>query len=206
MTSTPEAGATRPVREVMRHGVVLCDADATVRAVARAMRDHGVRSVLAVDLSGEAVGLIDERDLLKGWDRPDEARAVEVMDAAPLTVDPAEPAGEVAAMMLRAGATRVLVAPPAPSQESGRWSEWKERGLPAGLLTVADLLARIDELGASRRPAARPAPTARRATPALVYGSLAAAILLIGLLVFFAVNSHPAVPHAGCAIPTQGGC
>jgi hypothetical protein len=198
--------ASRAAREVMRHGIVVCDGEATVRQVARTMRDHGARAVLAIDLSGEAVGLVSERDLLKGWDRPDEVTAAEIMDPEPLVVDPAEPAADAARRMLAAGATRAMIAPPPPSEESGRWSEWKERGLPQGMLEVADLLARADELETARQRAAAAPTSGRRVSPWLALGSVAAVLLFVALLVVFAVNSHPAVPHPGCAVPTQGGC
>ena len=200
------AASTRPVSEVMRSGVVLVDADLTVRAVARAMRDHDVRSVLAIDLSAETVGLVDEADLLKAWSRADVATAAQVMDPDPLVVDPTDPVGDVARRMLERRVSRALVANTAPSEESGRWSEWKERGLPVGLLTIADLLARADELESLVRAATPKAPSvARRAAPWIAFASVAGAILLLAVLVFFFLTSHPTV-HPGCAVPTQGGC
>ncbi|MHB8510348.1 MAG: CBS domain-containing protein [Candidatus Dormibacteria bacterium] len=198
---------TRPVIEVMRHGVVLCDADMTVREVARAMRDNGVRAVLALDLSAEVVGLVDERDLMGAWTSADDTTAAQVMQDNPLVVDPRAPVGEAARQMLAAGSSRALVAPPPPSQESGRWSEWKERGLPIGILTVQDLLARADELEVTvRAPSARQPSVVTRATPWLVAASLAGALLLVVALVVVYTMSHPAVVHPGCAQPTQGGC
>jgi CBS domain-containing protein len=196
----------RPVREVMRTGLVLCDADLTVRGVARAMRDHGVRSVLAIDLSAEVVGLVDEVHLMDAWRTADSTRAAEVMDPDPLVVDPSDAVEEVARMMLERGVSRALVATSAPSAESGRWSEWKERGLPLGLLTIADLLDRAGDLEpASRGVRAPMAGGVRSARPLLVLASVLAVLVVLGLLVFFAVNSHPTV-RPGCAVPTQGGC
>ena len=125
---------TRPVGDLMRHGVVLCDADVSVRDVARTMRDQRTDTVLAIDISSEAIGLIDQSSLVRGWSDPDRVTAAEIADPDPLIVDPGEPVGDVARRMLAAGVGRVLVAPPPPTEESGRWSEWKERGLPLGFL------------------------------------------------------------------------
>ena len=180
--SLGETARTRPVRDVMRHGVVLCDADVSARDVARTMRDRGVRSVLAVDISSELLGLVDEGSLVQAWDDLDGATAISIADPDPLTVDPGESVGEVARKMLAAGVTRALVAPPAPTEESGRWSEWKERGLPLGIISVADILARLDELeavvraGPTRRESMR-----RRAAPWIAVG------MVILILVFAAI-------------------
>lgn len=203
---SPTVSGSRAVSEVMRTGVVLCDADTSVRSLARAMRDNRVRSVLVVDLSAEVVGLVDESDLLRAWTTPDSTRAAEIMDPEPLVVDPSDRVDEAARLMLERGIGRALVATAAPSADSGRWSEWKERGLPMGMLSVADLLERageLDSLPAGGRPAA-PAG-ARRAGPVVVVVSVLAAALVLAVLVFFAINSHPTV-RPGCAVPTQGGC
>jgi CBS domain-containing protein len=181
----PSRARTRPVREVMRHGVVLCDADISARDVARTLRDHGARSVLAIDISSELIGLVDEGSLLRAWDDPEGTNAISIADPDPLIVDPEEPVGEVARKMLAAGVTRALVAPPPPTEESGQWSEWKERGLPLGLLSVADILARLGELESVVRAApARRESMTRRAAPWAVLALIVLAVLAVGLLVF----------------------
>lgn len=146
------------------------------------MRDRGVRSVLAVDISSELLGLVDEGSLVQAWSDLDGATAISIADPDPLTVDPGESVGEVARKMLAAGVTRALVAPPAPTEESGRWSEWKERGLPLGIISVTDILARLDELealvgaGPARKESMR-----RRAAPWIAVG------MVILILVFAAI-------------------
>lgn len=154
-TTIGASAGTRPAGEIMRRGVVVVNADASVREVARTMRDHRVTALLAIDLSGEAVGLVSQADLLKGWGAPDSITALEVMNDDPPIVDPASPVGEAARSMLAAGASEVLVAAPRPTEESGRWSEWKERGLPLGTLGVSDMLARLDDLESAVRGAGR---------------------------------------------------
>jgi CBS domain-containing protein len=199
--------ATRPVRDLMRHGVVVCDADVSVRAVARTMQDHRTDVVLAIDISSEVIGLIDESSLLRGWSQPDRITAAEIANPDPLIADPDDPVGEVARRMLDAGVSRALVAPPPPTEESGRWSEWKERGLPLGTLGVADILGRLDELGtAVRLGSTRPQSVVRRVRPAATVAGIVVALALVGLLVFLFTHGHQLTTSPGCSHPTQGGC
>ena len=209
MSAPATAGAaSRPVTDVMRHGVVLCDADASARQVAQAMRDRGVRTVLVVDISSELLGLVDEGALVSAAAAPDRVTAAEVMDTEPLLADPSEPVGVVAQRMLAAGVTTALVAAPAPPEESGQWSEWKERGLPLGTLTVADIIGRLDELESYRRTGAgtafRGAPA--RVRPLVALGAVLALVAILAVIVFALANARPTTTHPGCAIPTQGGC
>ena len=187
-----EGSTSRPVREVMRAGVVLCDADISVREVARAMRDRGVRSVLAIDISSELIGLIDERSVTGGWDDPDGTTAAAVMDPDPLVVAPDEPVASVTRRMLATGSTTALVAYPPPSEESGLWSEWKERGLPLGTLSVADIVGRLDELAAAVRVAPQRASSpVRRAAPVIAVLALVLAVVLVIALVYaYAHGTH----------------
>jgi CBS domain-containing protein len=206
-SSLGEAARTRPVREVMRHGVVLCDADVSARDVARTMRDHHVDWVLAVDLSSEVIGVIDEAGVLRGWSEPDATTAAEIADPDPLIVDPAETVGEVARRMLDAHVSHALVAPPPPTEESGRWSEWKERGLPLGTIGVADILGRLDELGAAvRLGSPRPASAARRVSPVAAVATVLVAVVLVALLIFLFSHGEHLTTSPGCSNPTQGGC
>jgi CBS domain-containing protein len=201
------ASRTRPVREVMRHGVIVCDADVSVRDVARTMRDHRTRAVLAIDISSEVIGLIDEAALVRGWSAPDRITAAEIADPDPLIVDPGDPVGEVARRMLDAGLTRALVAPPPPTEESGRWSEWKERGLPLGLIGVADILGRLDELGAQVRGGSGHAPSGpRQVSRAAIAVVVVSTLVLIGLVVFLATHGAHLTTSPGCSNPTQGNC
>lgn len=197
--SPPGAATTRPVRDVMRSGVVLCDADISVREVARAMRDRGVRTVLAIDISSELIGLIDERAVARGWDDPDQMTAAQVMDPDPLTVGPEDSVGTVALRMLEAGATTVLVAHPRPADESGEWSEWKERGMPLGTLSVADILSRLDELASVvRLGSARTAHPVRRAAPWVALASVIAILILaVVLVVAYAHAPHQVTSRPG---------
>jgi CBS domain-containing protein len=183
----------------MRHGVVLVDADVSSRDVARTMRDHAVRSVLAIDISSELIGLVDEGSLVQAWDDPDGTTAISIADPDPLTVDPGDSVGEVARKMLAAGVTRALVAPPPPTEESGQWSEWKERGLPLGLISVADILARLDELEAVVRAGpARRESAGRRAAPWIALALVVLIVVFAGIVVFaYVTGTHQVTTKPG---------
>jgi CBS domain-containing protein len=183
---------SRPVRDVMRTGVVLVDADMSVREVARAMRDRGVRTVLAIDISSELIGIIDERAVAGAWDDPDGKTAAQVMDPDPLIAAPDEPVGSVAARMLATGRSTVLVASPPPTEESGVWSEWKERGMPLGTLSVADIIGRLDDLASVVRAAPNQAAAqGRRVAPLVALATIILAlVLVIALLFVYAHGTH----------------
>jgi CBS domain-containing protein len=187
-----EITGARAVRDVMRAGVVLCDADIRVREVARAMSDRGVRTVLAIDISSELIGIIDERAVSAGWDDPDGTTAAGVMDPDPLVVAPDEPVGAVARRMLESRTTTALVAYPPPSEESGLWSEWKERGMPLGTLSVADIIGRLEELASVVRVApAREASPVRRAAPLIALAAVILTIILVVALIYaYAHGTH----------------
>jgi CBS domain-containing protein len=188
----PEGAITRPVRDVMRAGVVLIDADMSVRDVARAMRDRGVRTVLAIDISSELIGMIDERAVAGAWADPDGVTAAEVMDPDPLIAAPDEPVGAVAARMLETGRSAALVAHPPPTEESGVWSEWKERGMPLGTLSVADIVGRLDDLAAVIRATPnRSATQGRRVAPLVALATiLLAVVLVVAFLFIYASGTH----------------
>ena len=114
---------------------------------------------------------------------------------------------EIKKRMLDAGVSRALVAPPPPTEESGRWSEWKERGLPLGTLGVADILGRLDDLGtAVRVGSTRPQSVVGRVGPAAAVAGVLVTLALVGLLVFLFTHGHQLTTSPGCSHPTQGGC
>ena len=109
--------------------------------------------------------------------------------------------------MLDAGVTRALVAPPPPTEESGRWSEWKERGLPLGTIGVDDILGRLGELGAAvRLGSTRSQSITRRVRPATAIVTVLVAVVLVGLLIFLISHAPHLTTSPGCSNPTQGGC
>lgn len=193
VAETLTAGDARSVAEVMSHGVVTCDGDAVARDVARTMRDRGVDAVFVLDLGSETIGLLDERALLEAWDDPDATTAAELMNLDPLVLDPRENIADAARRMLEARATHAVVAPPPPTEESGAWSAWKERGMPLGTLSVVDILSRVEDWrtvspGAG---AARGASVARRAAPWIALVSVVLVLAFVALLVVvYATGTH----------------
>ena len=138
------------VSEVMRAGVVLCDPDATAREVARAMKDHGARLVVVLDVEGETMGVIDQRALLRAWSNPDGMTAQQLMSTEATTIGPDATVAEAASAMAGAGQVQALVEPSVPTEASGRWSYWKERGLPRGVVSVESVIQGI--LGGAALP------------------------------------------------------
>jgi CBS domain-containing protein len=191
LEAAPAAARVRRVADVMSHGVVTVDGESSVREVARTMRDRGVTAVFVVDLGSEAVGVVDERALLRAWDDPS-LTAAALMDLDPVVIDPHDTVADATRHLLSAGVTQAIVAPPPPTEESGRWSAWKERGLPVGTLAVADILARLDDVSAAvrARPAAGPS-AARRAAPWLALISVVLVVAFLALIVFlYASGTH----------------
>lgn len=196
----PDARRTGTAAEVMSAGVVICDPDASGAEVARAMQDNGARLVVVLDMDAEAIGVIDQVALLRAWDQPG-LTAVRLMNPKPLTIAPDTRLADAAAAMAAAGEVQVLVEPPAPPEESGRWSDWKERGLPRGILTVQSVL----EILATPAPVAAAVgsiPTAPR-RPWLVAVIIATVLLVLvaGVLVLaFNGGTCPVVQigHARC--------
>jgi CBS domain-containing protein len=156
------------------------------------MRDHGVRWIVAVDLSGEALGVITEIAVLKGWATPDETRASEIMDDEPLIVSPTDAVAVVARRLLEARATGAVVAPPVPTEASGQWSEWKERGLPLGTVSVGDILSRLEELeGQVRATIAGPARPGRNVAPLVAAAAILGLVVLLAVVIFlYATGTH----------------
>ena len=197
----PAARRTGTAAEVMSAGVVVCHPDASGAEVARAMQDNGARLVVVLDMDGEAVGVIDQVSLLRAWDQPG-LTAVRLMNPNPLTIAPDTRLADAAAAMAAAGEVQVLVEPPAPPEGSGRWSEWKERGLPRGILTVQSVL----EILATPAPVAAAAvgstPTAPR-RPWLVAVIIATVLLvLVAAVLVLAFNGGTCpvvqIGHARC--------
>ena len=185
--------STRTVADVMSHGIVTCDGDMSARAVAQTLRDRKVPAVFVVDLGSEAVGVVEERSLLGAWDEPDKTTAATLMELDPLVIDPGENLATAIQRMLDAGTTHAVVAPPAPTEESGRWSAWKERGMPLGTLSLADILWRIEDVQAAARsrPTSAGQSAARRAAPWIALLSVLLVLAFVALVVFlYASGTH----------------
>jgi CBS domain-containing protein len=142
------------VRQVAHYGgeVVHARADATVRALAEAMREHTVGCVVVTGDAEEPVGVVTDRDLAlrvvaKGLD-PDATQASAVMSAPVITAQAGDPIETVVATMRSRGVRRI------PIVRDGRLS---------GIVAFDDLLVAFgEELQRLGRAAVRDVRSERR--------------------------------------------
>jgi CBS domain-containing protein len=165
------------------------------------MRDAHARLAVVLDLEGEAMGIIDQRALLKSWGN-DQVKAASLMETDVVTIPPDASLEEAAAMMAEADLGQALFGPPLPQEWSGRWSTWKERGVPRGLLSAESILNAVHDLAPSPASVGPPPATARvwrRRKTALVVAVVALLILVAAGTFFVAGNYRVVVcsPHAG---------
>lgn len=92
-----------PLQALVQHGPITLTGDASVRDVARTMREHNVSSVMLVQ-EGQLIGLVTDRDLrnqvvAEGLDlsRP----AVDIASLSPMSLDQRRPAFEALLLMTR---------------------------------------------------------------------------------------------------------
>ena len=100
-----DGAVVRTVGELMSSPVVTAEPAETVADASARMRDAGVGSVVVVDSTQRAVGILTERDLVRFAAAGDAARATKVsewMTEDPATVGPDVPVGEAFAVALRA--------------------------------------------------------------------------------------------------------
>lgn len=118
-----------PVRDLMRPGVIVIAEDASIEQAQRALLAHGVHAILVVEHGGRPLGWATSRGLLS-WCNRDVAlhAARDAVSEAALAVEPWSTAEEALAVLLRTGASRLLVARTAD-------------GLPEGVVADLDLLA-----------------------------------------------------------------
>lgn len=121
------------VEDVMRHGVLSCQSETTVRTIARMMAEHRVHSVVVTDLDGvseRAWGIVTDTDVLRAArEDPDQHTAGEIAGTELVSISPQDPLEEATRLMVDHDLTHVLVA---------------TKGKPVGVvstLDVAELLA-----------------------------------------------------------------
>ena len=123
------------VRDWMHRGVITCGPDATIQAVADAMKAHDISALVVVDEAGDAVGVISRTDLvnarfvepyLKHW-RGLTAR--HLMSSPVVSVSDATPLAEAAACLHDRKIHRLVV-----TERHGPHEK------PIGILSVTDLV------------------------------------------------------------------
>ncbi len=123
------------IRDVMTESVVTATPQTRVREVAELMRERNVGSVLLLDDSGRAVGLITDRDLAigvlaEGGDG--NGRAGDHASAPVVTGAPSMSLEEAGELMISHGIRRLPV--------------MDEQGRPTGIVTLDDLAVRSGDL------------------------------------------------------------
>ena len=113
-TPGPTVSAGRleiPVRDLMRPGVIVIAADASIVQVQRALLAHGVHAILVVDDHGHPLGWVTSRGVLP-WCGRDVAlhAAREAVTEPAVTVEPSITAAEAIAVLQQAEVSRLLVA------------------------------------------------------------------------------------------------
>ncbi|MPM28925.1 hypothetical protein SDC9_75463 [bioreactor metagenome] len=100
------------VAEVMNKAVIVMDIKSDIPAIAREMISRDAGSIIVTD-NGLAMGIITERDLVKGIvaqnRKPSEVNANEILSTPLLTVDPAKSIIEASRIMLKANIKRLPV-------------------------------------------------------------------------------------------------
>lgn len=91
--------------DLMTRRVVTCHEDDDIRVVARRMLSEGVKRVPVLDRHGALVGIVSRQDLLRVFDRPDDAIADEVREV--LHSDPNLPDGRHVHCQVEAGVTKL---------------------------------------------------------------------------------------------------
>jgi CBS domain-containing protein len=113
------------VEDVMRHGIISCDPDAGLRAVARIMASYHVHAVV-VDVGGDVWGMVTARDLLAAAGTPRERlTAGEIAATDFATVDSDTRLEDAVDTMRRRDVDHLVVR--------------DERGRPAGMVSSLDI-------------------------------------------------------------------
>ncbi|AKB49287.1 hypothetical protein MSBRW_0034 [Methanosarcina barkeri str. Wiesmoor] len=100
------------VAEVMNKAVIIMDINSDIPAIAREMVSRDAGSVIITE-NGKAIGIITERDFVKGIvtedKKPDEVKASEILSTPLITVEPETSIVEASEIMLKANVKRLPV-------------------------------------------------------------------------------------------------
>ena len=102
------------VGDVMRHGVITCDADATLRSVARMMSSHHVHAVVVIEDDGDGGlspwGLVSDFDVLRAAHAgAEELTAGQVSRSPAVMVSPTDSLAHAADLMKEHGTGHLIV-------------------------------------------------------------------------------------------------
>jgi CBS domain-containing protein len=101
-----------PVAQAMNKAVIVMDINSDIPAIAREMVSRDAGSVIVTE-NGKAIGIITERDLVKGIvtgdRRPDKIKASEILSSPLITIEPEKSIVEASEVMLKANIKRLPV-------------------------------------------------------------------------------------------------
>lgn len=136
----PERPFRKRLYEIMSAPVITCFEENSVKEVAQLLSTNQVSSVVVVDRSGEPVGIVTEKDLVKKVLALDHLslqrlRAGEIMESNPVVLPPTALFQEALLAMVQRQLKHVIVL---------------DRGLVTGMVTLADLVRtqNVDALSA----------------------------------------------------------
>lgn len=112
------------VGDVMRHGVITCSADTTLRAVARMMSSYHVHAVVVTEDDGQGGlapwGLVSDFDVLRAaHEGAEELTAGEVSRSPAVMVGPSDKLSQAAELMKKHGTGHLVVIAPGDSRPVG---------------------------------------------------------------------------------------
>jgi CBS domain-containing protein len=119
---------TQQIKDVMTKPVQTVHRDATLRAVARAMKEHRIGAVLVLQADGSLLGLVTDRDLvMRGMasDRDiDRTQVAEICSTPPVKLDPTATIDDAVRLMRERAVRRIPVV---------------ADGKPIGIVSIGDL-------------------------------------------------------------------
>ena len=123
----------RTVGDVMSYAIVTCLPETPLGSAARAMVERHSRSIIVVDETGRAVGVITGHDVLSLYE-PTEARetVAELMKAPLITAAPDLPLTDAANLMIGSEVHRLVVVDPG-----------RDDGAPIGIVSTSDIVAEM---------------------------------------------------------------
>ncbi len=124
----------KKVRDVMRHGVVTCQASSNLSEVAKIMMNNKTQFVLVVDEMGEACGQVRGFQLLKYFGQDlSKIPVEEVMEENFITISPHADLPEAVSIMLKEGIECLIIVHDIPSQPLK----------PVGTISLSEIIAEM---------------------------------------------------------------
>jgi CBS domain-containing protein len=126
-------GDRRSVRDVMSYAIVTCLPNTPLAAAARAMTQRRSRSIIVIDSSGRAVGVITGNDLLSLYEPGEHAGTVaDLMSAPTISASPDLALAVAAELMVKHEVHRLVVVDSAGTD-----------GAPIGIVSTSDILGEM---------------------------------------------------------------